>query len=43
MDGEAWEGEWRLLRFAVWQEGMTGGRELVQSEGIVEPWGRCGK
>ena len=41
MDGGGGEGERRLLRCAVQQMGVTGGRELVQSEGIGEPWGRC--
>ena len=41
MDGGAGEWERRLLSLAVQQMGVTGGRELVQSEGIGEPWGRC--
>lgn len=41
MDGGAGEGERRLVRLAVRQVGVTGGRELVQSEGMGEPWGRC--
>ena len=43
MDGGAGEGERMLLRLAVRQVGMTGGRELVQMEGVGEPWGRCWK
>ena len=41
MDGGTGEGELRLFRLAVQQVGMTGVRELAQSEGIGESWGRC--
>ena len=41
MDGGAEGGGRRLWRLAVREVGVTGGRVVVQSEGMGEPSGKC--